>query len=105
MNTAPETPSSIAVVSGRLDRQEPKKTGLPSNLQELEWSDTGTEASGDPVRGIERCLAPGRDPLPVAPMIWAGEHGYVLLRDSMSHFPFPDPAAAGVGSRHAVKSK
>jgi AcrR family transcriptional regulator len=72
--------------------QQPKKTGLPSNLQELEWSDIGTEAFGDLVRGVERCLAPGRDPLPVAVMIWAGEHGYASLRESMSHFPFPDPA-------------
>ena len=71
--------------------REPKTASLPSNLGELEWSHTGTLAFGDLVRGIERCLPPGRDPFPVALMVWAGEHGYVSLRESSSHFPFPDP--------------
>jgi hypothetical protein len=69
-----------------------KTPRLPSNLQELEWSKTGTEAFGDLVRGVERCLPAGRDPFPVALMVWAGEHGYVTLRESSNHFPFPDPA-------------
>jgi AcrR family transcriptional regulator len=64
----------------------------PSSLLELEWSEAGIEAFGDLVRGVKRCLAPGRDPFPVALMVWAGEHGYVGLRDISGHFPFPDPA-------------
>jgi AcrR family transcriptional regulator len=70
----------------------PRTARLPSNLQELEWSDTGREAFGDLVRGVERCLPPGRDPFPAALMVWAGEHGYVGLREISGHFPFPDPA-------------
>lgn len=65
---------------------------LPSTLHELEWSKTGIEAFGDLVRGVKRCLPPGRDPFPVALMVWAGEHGYVGLRETSGHFPFPDPA-------------
>jgi AcrR family transcriptional regulator len=65
---------------------------LPSSLQELEWSKSGTEAFGDLVRGVERCLPAGRDPFPVALMVWAGEHGYVGLRAPSGHSVFPDPA-------------
>jgi AcrR family transcriptional regulator len=65
----------------------------PSSLEDLEWSKTGIEAFGDLVHGVERCLPPGRDPFAVALMVWAGEHGYVGLREiSGDHFPFPDPA-------------
>ena len=74
-------------------RCPPTKTArLPSSLPELEWSKAGIEAFGDLVRGVERCLPAGRDPFPVALMVWAGEHGYVGLRDISGHFPFPDPA-------------
>jgi AcrR family transcriptional regulator len=71
--------------------QQPRTAPSPSNLQELEWSDIGTQAFGDLVRGVERCLPPRSDPFPVALIIWAAEHGYVSLRESLSHFPFPDP--------------
>jgi AcrR family transcriptional regulator len=63
--------------------REPKTATLPSNL--------GTQAFGDLVRGVERCLPPERDPFRVALMIWAAEHGYVSLRESLRLFPFPDP--------------
>ena len=71
--------------------RQPKTASLPSNLGALEWSHTGTLAFGDLVRGVERCLSPERDPFPVALMIWAAEHGYVSLRESLRQFPFPDP--------------
>jgi AcrR family transcriptional regulator len=70
---------------------EPRTAGVPSNLEELEWSHTGTLAFGDLVRGVERCLPPGREPFPVALMIWAAEHGYVSLREISRLFRFPDP--------------
>ena len=62
---------------------EPNTASLPSNL--------GTLAFGDLVRAVERCLPPERDPFPVALMIWAAEHGYASLRESLRRFPFPDP--------------
>jgi AcrR family transcriptional regulator len=62
---------------------EPKKASLRSSL--------GALAFGDLVRGVERCLPPERDPFPVALMIWAAEHGYASLRESLRRFPFPDP--------------
>jgi AcrR family transcriptional regulator len=62
---------------------EPETASLSSSL--------GALAFGDLVRGVERCVAPERDPFPVALMIWAAEHGYVSLRESLRHFPFPDP--------------
>jgi AcrR family transcriptional regulator len=73
-------------------RCPPRRTARPpSSLQELEWSKSGTEAFGDLVRGVERCLRAGRDPFPVALMVWAGEHGYVGLRAPSGHSVFPDP--------------
>jgi AcrR family transcriptional regulator len=71
--------------------RDPKTPPLPSNLHDLNRSHAGTQAFGDLVRGVERCLPPGRDPFPVALMIWAAEHGYVSLRESLRRFPFPDP--------------
>jgi AcrR family transcriptional regulator len=60
--------------------------------RQLEWSDAGREAFGDLVRAVERCLLAGRDPSPVALMVWAGLHGYVGLRAISGHFLLPDPA-------------
>jgi AcrR family transcriptional regulator len=76
-------------------RRPPTETApLPSSIHELEleWSKTGIEAFGDLIRAVKRCLPPGRDPVPVALMVWAGEHGYVGLRETSGHRPFPDPA-------------
>jgi AcrR family transcriptional regulator len=74
-------------------RWPPSKMARRSSSRlELEWSKTGIEAFGDFVRGVERCLPPGRDPFPVALMVWAGEHGYVGLRQISGQIPFPDPA-------------
>jgi AcrR family transcriptional regulator len=67
-------------------------TSPPSSVLELEWSKTGIESFEDFVRRVKRCLPPGRDPYPVALMIWAGEHGYVGLRETSGRLPFPDPA-------------
>ncbi|HEY2438551.1 MAG TPA: TetR/AcrR family transcriptional regulator [Solirubrobacteraceae bacterium] len=61
----------------------------PSGPAELNWPESGAQAFGDLVRGIERCLASGLDPFQSALMVWAGMHGYVLLRESLGHFPFP----------------
>jgi AcrR family transcriptional regulator len=88
---AADLPGYYRVLFHTRPRPTAKTTRTPSSFQELDWSHTGTEAFGDLVRGVERCLPPGRDPFPVALMIWAGEHGYVSLRESMSHFPCPDP--------------
>jgi AcrR family transcriptional regulator len=52
----------------------------------------GADAFGDLVRGVARCLPPGRDAFPTAFMVWAGLHGYTGLR-TMIHFPLP-PADA-----------
>jgi AcrR family transcriptional regulator len=62
---------------------EPKTASVPSGL--------GAAAFGDLVRAVERCLPPEREPYPVALMIWASEHGYVSLRESLRQFPLPHP--------------
>jgi AcrR family transcriptional regulator len=88
---AADLPGYYRVLFHTRPRPAAKPTRTPSSVHELDWNETGMAAFQDLVRGIERCLPPGRDPFPVALMVWAGEHGYVSLRESSSHFPFPDP--------------
>jgi AcrR family transcriptional regulator len=89
---AADHPGRYHVLFHTRRRPPAKPPRQPSSLWELEWSHTGTDAFADLVRGVERCLPPGRDAFPVALMVWAGEHGYVALRESSNAFPFPDPS-------------
>jgi AcrR family transcriptional regulator len=88
---AADLPGYYRVLFHTRQGPEPETARAPANLLELEPSDTGILAFGDLVRAVERCLPPEREPLPVALMIWAAEHGYASLRASLGQFLFPDP--------------
>jgi AcrR family transcriptional regulator len=64
----------------------------PMSVAELEWPPGAADALGDLVRAVARCLPPNTPAQPVATMVWAGLHGYVGLRSSIRHYPFPDGA-------------
>jgi AcrR family transcriptional regulator len=55
------------------------------------WPQGAAMAFGDLVNAVARCLAPDTPAEGVATMIWAGLHGYVGLRRSIRHYPFPPP--------------
>lgn len=51
--------------------------------------DPGTRALDLLLGATAQCLAPGRDPQPVAQQLWIGVHGFVMLRSALPDREWP----------------
>ena len=93
---AAELPGHYRVLFYVRKGKRPAEPGLPApapaSVADLPWRESGAAAFGDLVQGVEHCLPAGSDPFPTALLIFGGLHGYVGLRESIVHFPFPEPA-------------
>jgi AcrR family transcriptional regulator len=87
-----DAPADPVLVHART-REAPAGGAAAASVTDIRGPQSGADAFADLVRGVQRCLPPERDAFGVAVMVWAGMHGYAMLRESLRRFPLPDASS------------